>query len=187
MANHIAAILDIRHRIVQAGEAVDDLHIARAMILLLPKTPSWEMIKIQLFDIKVLTSDIVSTKLQMEANQHVREKPGGSQTALQASGKGRKGNGPKKKQIRAKAKRGRSLQPDDVCWKCKETGHWGNQCPNAKQDDNKKGQSHGRVSMHAVTCDHPDNIVRKAGSVYMATKPSLDTGMILDCGAMAHM
>ena len=187
MADHIAAILDIRHRIVQASEVLDDLHIARAMILSLPKTPSWEMIKIQLFDIKVLTSDIVSTKLQTEANRRVREKPSGSQTALQVSGKGRKGNGPKEKQNRAKAKHGHGPQPDDVCWKCKETGHWGNQCPNAEQDDNKKGHSHGRVSAHAATCDHPDGIAREAGSVYMATKPSPDAGVILDCGATAHM
>jgi hypothetical protein len=93
MADHIAAILDIRDRIIQAGEAIPDLHIVRAMILSLPKTSSWEMIKIQLFDIKVLTSDIVSTKLQTEANRHIREKPGGGQTALQASTKPKKGDG----------------------------------------------------------------------------------------------
>ena len=69
MADHIAAMLDIRYRITQAGETIPDLHIARAMILSLPKTSSWDMIKIQLFDLdsKALTSEIVSTKLQSEA------------------------------------------------------------------------------------------------------------------------
>ena len=77
MANHIAAILDIWDCIIQASEVIANLHIAHMMILSLPKMLSWEMIKIQLFDIKVLTSDIVSMKLQTEANQHICEKPAG--------------------------------------------------------------------------------------------------------------
>jgi hypothetical protein len=65
MADHIAAMLDIKQQIVDAGEMIDDLHIVRAMVLLLPKTQSWEIIKIQLFDIEAtkLTSKLVSTKL----------------------------------------------------------------------------------------------------------------------------
>ena len=50
MADHIAMILDIQHQIAQAGKQISDLHIAWAMILSLPKTPSWEIIKIQLFN-----------------------------------------------------------------------------------------------------------------------------------------
>jgi hypothetical protein len=70
MADHIAVMLDIKQQIVDAGEMIDDLHIARAMVLSLPKTQSWEIIKIQLFDIEAtkLTSELVSTKLQSEAN-----------------------------------------------------------------------------------------------------------------------
>src|SRR3984893_6627545 len=45
MADHIAAILDICDRVIQAGEAIADLHVTHAMILSLPKTSSWEMIK----------------------------------------------------------------------------------------------------------------------------------------------
>src|ERR1700731_1011250 len=93
MADHIAAILNIRDCVIQASEAIADLHIAHAMILSLPKTSSWEMIKIQLFDIKILTSDIVSMKLQIEANRRICKKPGGGQTALQASGRFKKGGG----------------------------------------------------------------------------------------------
>src|ERR1700730_13800561 len=165
MADHIAAILDIRDRIVQAGEAIADLHVARAMILSLPKTSSWEMIKIQLFDIKVLTSDIVSTKLQTEANRRIHEKPGTGQTALQASTKFRRGGGQNQsKGNDTKGKKGRGPQPDDVCWKCKETGHWGNQCPNTSheyEDDGKK-RNHPprRTHVHTAMCESRDLTVR---------------------------
>jgi len=52
MADHITAILNIKHKITQVGETIPDLHVARTMILSLPKTPSWDLIKIQLFDIE---------------------------------------------------------------------------------------------------------------------------------------
>jgi hypothetical protein len=61
---------DIKQQIVDAGETIDNLHIVRAMVLLLPKMQSWQIIKIQLFDIEAtkLTSELVSTKLQFKAN-----------------------------------------------------------------------------------------------------------------------
>jgi hypothetical protein len=98
MADHIAAMLDIKQQIVDAGETIDNLHIARAMVLSLPKTQSWEMIKIQLFDIEAtkLTSELVSMKLQSEANRYARDKAGGN-TALLVQKNWRgcgRGNGP---------------------------------------------------------------------------------------------
>jgi hypothetical protein len=53
------------------------------MVLSLPKTQSWEIIKIQLLDIEAtkLTSELVSTKLQSEANRCAQDKAGGN-TAL---------------------------------------------------------------------------------------------------------
>jgi hypothetical protein len=83
MANHIAAILDLKSQIQDAGEMLDDIHVARAMVLSLPKTQSWDMIKIQLFNVESakLTIDAVTTKLQSEANRHAHEAVGGG-TAL---------------------------------------------------------------------------------------------------------
>jgi hypothetical protein len=71
MADHIASMLDIKQQIIDAGETLEDLHVARAMVLSLPKTQSWDVIKIQLFDVESakLTSEVVSTKLQSEANR----------------------------------------------------------------------------------------------------------------------
>jgi hypothetical protein len=52
MADHITTILDLKSQIQDTGETLDDIHIARAMVLSLPKTQSWDIIKIQLFNVK---------------------------------------------------------------------------------------------------------------------------------------
>ena len=49
MADHIAVMLDLGQKILAAGETLPDIHIARALILSLPRTQSWDLIKIQLF------------------------------------------------------------------------------------------------------------------------------------------
>jgi len=59
IADHIAKMLDIRNRIIAAGEELPDIHVARALVLSLPKTQTWELIKIQLFGLDKLTSEIV--------------------------------------------------------------------------------------------------------------------------------
>jgi hypothetical protein len=64
-------MLDLKQQIIDAGETLKDLHVAHAMVLSLPKTQSWDVIKIQLFDVESakLTSEAVSTKLQSKANR----------------------------------------------------------------------------------------------------------------------
>ena len=51
MADHIVAIRDLQHKIMAAGETVPDLYVARALILSLPKTLAWEVIKIRLLSV----------------------------------------------------------------------------------------------------------------------------------------
>ena len=133
MADHIAKMLDIRNRITAADEELPDLHVAHALILSLPKTQTWEMIKIQLLGLDKLTSEIVSTKLQAEANRRTREKSG-TETALHASS-GKK----------SKKGKGKGPQPDDVCRYCKATGHWANKCP-CREEDKKAKQGGGEKS-----------------------------------------
>jgi hypothetical protein len=52
MANHIVFMLDIKQQIIDAGETLENLHVACVMVLSLPKTQSWDIIKIQLFDVE---------------------------------------------------------------------------------------------------------------------------------------
>ena len=68
MADHVTKMLNIRNHITAAGKDLPDIHVAQTLILSLPKTTSWDLIKIQLFALDPISSEIVSTKLQAEAN-----------------------------------------------------------------------------------------------------------------------
>jgi hypothetical protein len=51
-------MLDIKQQIIDAGETLEDLHVACAMVLSLPKTQSWDIIKIQLFNVELPNSQV---------------------------------------------------------------------------------------------------------------------------------
>jgi hypothetical protein len=89
------------------------------MVLLLPKTQSWDIIKIQLFNIEPakLTIDTVSTKLQSEENHLTREK-GASNTALYVQ---------KKDACKRKKGSGKGLYV--VCHDGGHSGHKAEECP----------------------------------------------------------
>jgi gag-polypeptide of LTR copia-type len=74
MPDHIAAMLNIKRRITQAGEDLKDIIVAWAIIISLPKTQTWEFIKISLFEVESLTSEIVCTWLMQEANRWAHKK-----------------------------------------------------------------------------------------------------------------
>jgi hypothetical protein len=94
MADHIAAMLDIKCQITDSGKQLEEFHVAQAMVLSLPKTRFRDVIKIQLFDIEPgkLTTELVSTKLQAEANFCVQDKASGN-TALFVQSKWGKAQG----------------------------------------------------------------------------------------------
>jgi len=74
---HTAYLLDLSHRITNSGEKLEDLHLAHAMVLSLPKTASWELVKIPSFELETFDLDLVSTRLLQKANRRTREKNGG--------------------------------------------------------------------------------------------------------------
>ncbi len=45
MADHIALMLDLGQRIAAAGETISDVHIARALVLSLPRNQTWEALQ----------------------------------------------------------------------------------------------------------------------------------------------
>jgi hypothetical protein len=122
IADHIAAILDLKSQIQDAGKMLDDIHVARAMVLSLPKTQSWDVIKIQLFNIESekLTIDAVSTKLQSKANRHAH-KAVGDGTALYTR----------------KKDPGKCDGKPDPFYACRDGGHQGHnvdKCPNSRKN-----------------------------------------------------
>ena len=132
MDEHIAAMLDLSHQIVSASEKLEDLHLARAMVLLLPKTPSWELVKIPLFELVTLTSETVSTRLLQEANHCNAKNPGLNACRKKGNSKGKsKDKGP---------------QPTNKCHCCRKQGHWAKDC---KEPEVKKGKENsGSDSAH---------------------------------------
>jgi hypothetical protein len=140
MDEHIAALLDLCHRITSAGEKLEDLHLARAMVLSLPKTPSWELVKIPLFELAMLTSEAVSTRLLQEANRQKREKSG-TETAMIARGKPSKGKGKPK---------GRGAQSTDKCHCCGKAGHWAKDCEEPEVDKKKGGGGSAHLAVSDV-------------------------------------
>src|SRR5882762_5570554 len=170
MADHIVAMLDLKHQIEQAGEDLPDIHVTCAMIISLPKTQSWDVIKITLFEVTKLTS--VSSKLLQEANRRTREKS--SDTALVAQNRKGKGHG---------KGGGRKPKPDDECNYCHEKGHWANKCKKREADEKAKG------SANLVVDTLRDLGRREVGCVFMVTNGSRSgkSNMVLDCAATSHM
>jgi hypothetical protein len=142
MADHIVAMLDIKRQINDAGELLDDVHVAWAMVLSLLKTQSWDIIKIQLFNIEPakLTIDTVSTKLQSEANCRTCKK-GASNTALYVQ----------KKDTR-KCEKGSGKGPYAVYRDGGHSGHKAEECPHDyKNRDKVKAESQPQSTNFTVS------------------------------------
>jgi hypothetical protein len=172
MGDHIVVMLDLKHRIEQAGEDLPDIHVARAIIISLLKTQTWDVVKITLFEVTKLTSEIVSSKLLQEANQRTREKS--SDTALIAQNRKGKGCG---------KGGGRKLKPDDECNYCHKKGHWANKCKKQEVDEKAKGLAN-------LAVDNLRNLgTREVGCVFMATNGphSGESNMVLNCATTSHM
>jgi hypothetical protein len=177
MADHIAAILDLKSQIQDAGEVLDDIHTARTMVLSLPKTQSWDIIKIQLFNIESakLTINTVSTKLQSEANCHTCEAVGGG-TALYTW----------------KKDPGKRNGKPDPFYACQDGGHQGHnadECPHSQKNIEVRANAvpqSTNLTMHTL-CDLG---TRKLGQVYMATNSNSASNadnVLLDSAATLHM
>jgi len=180
MDEHITSFLDLSHRIISAGEKLDDLHLARAMVLSLPKTPSWELVKIPLFELTMLTSEAVSTRLLQEANRRKREKSG-SETALIARGKQKQGKG------KGKSK-GKGAQPSDKCHRCGKQGHWAKDCEEPEAEKRKPNEKSSGGSAHLAVSGLRELDEREVGSVYMVSESSAaQLEVLLDCAATSHM
>jgi hypothetical protein len=72
MADHIVAMLDIKHQINDAGESLDDVHVAQVMVLSLPETQSWDIIKIQLLTLNQPNSPLTWYPPNSSLRQTVR-------------------------------------------------------------------------------------------------------------------
>jgi hypothetical protein len=68
MQDYIACMLDLWHHILDCGEKIEDIHLMHALILSLPRTTTWEVIKNNLFKEQMLTSATVCAELNAVYN-----------------------------------------------------------------------------------------------------------------------
>ena len=178
MDEHIAGMLGLRHRIISTGEKLEDLHLAWAMVLSLPKTPSWELVKIPLFELPTLTSEAISTRILQEANRRNREKSR-SEMALVMKGKREKGKGKSKS---------KGPQPTDKCRRCGKVGHWAKGCGEPETDKKDSGKKATGESAHLTTSGVQELESREVGHVYVVSETSAaQPEVLLDCAATSHI
>jgi hypothetical protein len=177
MADHITAILDLKSQIQDAGETLNDIHVAHAIVLSLPKTQSWDATKIQLFNVKSakLTINAIPTKLQSEANRCTRKAVGGG-TALYTW----------------KKDPGKHNGKPDPFYACQDGGHQGHnadECPHSQKNIKARANA-APQSTNLTTHTLYDLGTREIGQVYMATtlnNASKADDVLLDSAATSHM
>jgi hypothetical protein len=148
------------------------------MVLSLPKTQFWDIIKIQLFNIEPdkLTIDMVSTKLQSEAN-HWACKKGANNTALYVQ----------KKDTR-KREKGSGKGPYAVCHDGGHSGHKAKECPHNDKNRNKVKAKSQPQSTNFTVSNLWDLGTCEIGQVFMAVGSIPDTDdILLDSAATSHM
>ncbi|KAJ2976491.1 hypothetical protein NUW54_g11556 [Trametes sanguinea] len=183
MADHIARLLHLKQAIRDSGEEIKDLHIARALVLSLPKTPSWDVIKIQLFSLEPekLTSELVTSTLQAEANRRARENSS-NEAALLAQKQQKKGRG------KGKGKGSSKPKADDECRYCRAKGHWAKTCPRRQEDEKKDGQGSANLAVGGyVSLELGHRVLAAIELEQVALVAEEDTRVILDTGATSHM
>jgi len=74
MSDHIGSFLHLRHRINDSGQTLNDIHVIHAILLSLPHSGLWDIVKQNLLDKgTALTLDIVTAELLSVHDRTERE------------------------------------------------------------------------------------------------------------------
>ena len=135
MSDYIGYFLNLHHHIIEAGEKLDDIYVVYAILLSLPCSSIWNVIKQNLLGKgKALTLDMVSAELifvhdRNERDQVVEEtekKAKAKQLALFAKATGLSGNSAKKNSKGKsvdKSKKPKVGPPGTQCNMCRQERH----------------------------------------------------------------
>ena len=181
ISDHIGFYYGIRRRFLEADHKVDDLTIIHAILLSLPTSPAWEVIKqTLLLRGKLLKLDDVSTELTLvferkshEENASTKSVALVAQTNNEFSGS--KGNSRSRRTNRKR----REPKQDDICYNCGEKGHWSSRCQKPKKDKS--------IGSANITISGVEAKTREVGMVFMATSGEMPVGLLLDSAASCHM
>ncbi|KAJ3563959.1 hypothetical protein NP233_g8606 [Leucocoprinus birnbaumii] len=200
ISDHVSFYLSIRRQFIEASHRVDDVTVINALLLSLPHTPTWEVVKQNLlYKGPSLTIENVTTELASVYNRLMLEDTADSvnkkmktlalvstqsNSTSKKPGKGGSKQGGRKKNLSIEERKERAkkyTKPDDVCKKCGRKGHWEIVC-------------HGEFTRNSETAhlavdDLASTESREAGRVYMATTHCYDdhSEILLDSTTSCHM
>ncbi len=194
MSDHIGYFLRVRQQIIEAREKLDETQVIHAILLSLPHTNVWDVVRQNLLDkgknltMEVVTAELVAVHerlLRDKQAEEVSEKVKADQLALlsrqsgSSSGSGGKGG---KKSKKGKGKR--KAKPEDECFNCHQKGHWKGDCPSAPKNEKKPGGKSANL-----TVEEPQSSgIREVGQMVIAVSGgTLGLELLLDCGATSHM
>jgi hypothetical protein len=191
MSDHIAFYLNICHRFIKAGHSVDEVTVINAMLLSLPRTATWEIVKQSLlYQGTNLTLEMVTTELVTVYEWMVQEDlAGGVKTLALVAKQGNSGsnkNSNKNQQKKKNSSGWRQAKPEDTCHTCGEKGHWSPACPKKP----KKSTSGQNVNSAHLTVNKLQPVSdREVSKMFMATHSSTRcySGLLLDCATTCHM
>jgi transposase InsO family protein len=195
MSDHIGFYLNIRRRFIEAGHHIDNSVIVNSLLLSLPHTPTWEVVKQNLlYNQSRLTLENVTAELLAVFDRilHEDDAKGMKSVALVSKGDndasgskkdGKDGKGKKK----GKKKGKREPKPDDICHNCQEKGHWSNTCSKPKKPK-PVGNANVAVESTSTSDSTTSGTSREVGTLYMASKTTeIPSGLLLDSAATCHM
>jgi len=208
MSDHIGSFLHLRRRINDSGQTLDNIHIIHAILLSLPHSSIWDIVKQNLLDkgttlsLNIVTAELLSVHDRMERERILDEtekRQKSDQMALVAKsslGTSTKSNTPGTKKKFKKGHFKPWRQPTNTtCYFCGEKGHWSSDCP--KKGESKDHHSKPGGSAHIAIQPSGSREVGKMlmavgnsckiGQADMASVVGSITGILLDCVATAHM
>jgi hypothetical protein len=129
MSDYITFYLNIHRHFIKAGHSVDEVTVINAVLLSLPCTTTWEIIKQSLlYQGTNLTLEMVTMELVTVYEQMVQEDlAGGIKTLALVAKQGNSGsnkNGNKNQQKKKNGSGWRQAKLEDTCHTCREKGHW---------------------------------------------------------------
>ncbi|KAJ3560539.1 hypothetical protein NP233_g10770 [Leucocoprinus birnbaumii] len=200
ISDYISFYLNICRQFIEAGHRADNVTIINALLLSLPHTSTWEVVKQNLLYKGVdLTIEKVSTKLvSVHDCIMLEDKANGvskkmktlvlvstqSNSTSKKPGKGGSKQGGRKKNLSIEEKKERAkkyTKPDDVCKKCGRKGHWEIVCCGEFTRNSE--------TAHLTVDDLASTESQEAGRVYMMMTHRYDdhSKILLDSAASCHM
>jgi len=179
MSDHIGSFLQLHHRITESGQKLEDIHIVHAILLSLPRSSIWDVVKQNLLDKgSGLTLNAITAKLLSVSNRIEREcqldesekKQKTDQLALLAKSSSNTDNPGKSKNMKKGKFKPKWRSTGSTCHTCGEKEHWSPKCPK-KGEDKERTKSGG--SAH-IAIESSGNC--KIGKMLMALSTCCEIG-----------